>query len=38
LHFQKGAIFWVVCCAAAVVVTFFVRETGPAAHAPAAAK
>src|ERR1700728_567423 len=38
LHFQKGASFWIVCCAAAVIVTFFVRETGPAAHAPAAAK
>jgi len=32
LHFQKGAMFWAVCCAAAVVVTFFLRETGPAAH------
>jgi hypothetical protein len=38
LHFQKGASFWIVSCAAAVVVTFFLRETGPAAHAPAAAK
>ncbi len=38
LHFQKGAFFWIVCCAAAVIVTFFVRETGPAAHAPAGAK
>ncbi|MFZ3333329.1 MAG: MFS transporter [Candidatus Acidiferrales bacterium] len=38
LHFQKGAFFWVACCAAAVVVTFFVRETGPAVHAPAQSK
>src|ERR1700728_1688803 len=38
LHFQKGASFWIVCCAAAVVVTFFVRETGPAAHTTSAAK
>lgn len=30
LHFQKGAIFWIACCAAAIVVTFFLRETGPA--------
>ena len=37
LHFQKGAIFWIVCCIAAVVVTFFFHETGPAAHAPAVA-
>jgi MFS family permease len=33
LHFQKGAFFWMVCCAAAIVVSFFLRETGPAAHA-----
>ena len=32
LHFQKGASFWMVCCAAAIVVSFFLRETGPAAH------
>jgi MFS family permease len=32
LHFQKGAFFWIVCCAAAIVVSFFLRETGPAAH------
>lgn len=32
LHFQKGAFFWVVCCAAAIVVSFFLRETGPGAH------
>lgn len=38
LHFQNGATFWIVCCAAAIVVSFFLRETGPAAaaHAPAA--
>ncbi|MGA7913884.1 MAG: MFS transporter, partial [Candidatus Acidiferrales bacterium] len=33
LHFQKGAFFWIVCCAAAIVVSFFLRETGPAVHA-----
>ena len=33
LHFQKGAFFWIACCAAAIVVSFFLRETGPAAHA-----
>jgi MFS family permease len=32
LHFQKGAFFWIVCCAAAIVVSFFLRETGPAAN------
>ena len=32
LHFQKGAFFWIVCCAVAIVVSFFLRETGPAAH------
>jgi MFS family permease len=38
LHFQKGAFFWIACCAAAIVVSFFLRETGPAAHAPAQTK
>lgn len=38
LHFQHGAIFWMVCCAAAIVVSFFLRETGSAAHLPAASK
>ncbi|MGD0307145.1 MAG: MFS transporter [Candidatus Acidiferrales bacterium] len=32
LHFQKGAFFWVACCALAIVVSFFLRETGSAAH------
>jgi MFS family permease len=32
LHFQHGAIFWIACCAAAIVVSFFLRETGHAAH------
>jgi MFS family permease len=32
LHFQKGAFFWMACCAAAIVVSFFLHETGPAAH------
>jgi len=30
-NFQKGAVFWITCCAAAIVVTFFLRETGRAA-------
>jgi MFS family permease len=38
LHFQKGAFFWIACCAAAIVVSFFLRETGPAAHAPVQTK
>jgi MFS family permease len=38
LHFQKGAFFWIACCAAAIVVSFFLRETGPAAHAPVQSK
>ena len=33
LHFQKGAFFWVACCALAIVVSFFLRETGSAAQA-----
>ena len=38
LHFQKGAFFWIACCAAAIVVSLFLRETGPAAHAPVQSK
>lgn len=38
LHFQKGAFFWIACCAAAIVVSFFLRETGPAAHPQAQTK
>jgi MFS family permease len=29
-HFQKGGLFWIACCAAAIVVSFFLRETGGA--------
>jgi MFS family permease len=32
VHFQRGVMFWIVCCTAAIVVTFFLRETGRAAH------
>jgi MFS family permease len=32
VHFQRGAMFWIACCAAAIVVSFFLRETGRAAH------
>ena len=38
LHFQKGAFFWIVCCAAAIVVSFFLSETGPAAQSRVPAK
>src|SRR5580692_3210223 len=38
LHFQKGAFFWIVCCAAAIVASFFLRETGPAAQSRVPAK
>jgi len=37
-HFQKGAIFWIACCAAAIVVSFFLRETGHAAQPQPTAK
>jgi MFS family permease len=32
VHFQRGAMFWIACCAVAIVVTFFLRETGRAAN------
>ncbi len=38
LHFQKGAFFWVACCALAILVSFFLRETGSAAHAKVQSK
>jgi MFS family permease len=38
LHFQKGAFFWVACCALAIVVSFFLRETGSAVHAKVQSK
>jgi MFS family permease len=38
LHFQKGALFWVACCAAAIIVSFFLRETGHATHPQPASK
>ena len=38
LHFQKGVVFWIACCAAAIVVSFFLRETGRAAHPQPTAK
>jgi anaerobic selenocysteine-containing dehydrogenase len=37
-HFQRGALFWIACCAAAIVVAFFLRETGRAAHSQSAHK
>jgi MFS family permease len=38
VHFQRGAMFWVACCALAIVVTFFLRETGRAANPQPASK
>src|SRR6202166_3664080 len=32
VHFQRGAMFWIACCAIAIVVSFFLRETGRAAQ------
>jgi len=37
-NFQKGGLFWIACCAAAIVVSFFLRETGRAAHPQPAPK
>lgn len=31
-HFQKGVLFWIPCCAAAILVSFFLHETGRAAR------
>jgi MFS family permease len=31
-HFQRGAIFWMGCCALAILVSFFLRETGHGAN------
>jgi MFS family permease len=38
LHFQKGGLFWIACCTAAIIVSFFLRETGRAAYAHPAPK
>ncbi|HEY3309758.1 MAG TPA: MFS transporter [Desulfuromonadaceae bacterium] len=27
-HFQQGGLFWIVCCLAAIIVSFFLQETG----------
>ena len=35
LHVQNGALFWMACCAGAIVVSFFLRETGRAVSAHA---
>ena len=37
-HFQQGVLFWIPCCAAAIIVSFFLRETGRAAHLQPAPK
>ena len=37
-NFQKGGVFWIACCATAIVVSFFLRETGHAAHPQPAQK
>ena len=31
IHFQESGVFWIICCAAAILVSFFLRETGRAA-------
>src|ERR1700723_1887667 len=38
VHFQRGALFWIACCAIAIVVSFFLRETGSAARPQPATK
>src|SRR5580692_10937771 len=38
VHFQRGAMFWIACCAIAIVVSFFLRETGRAAQPQPAPK
>jgi MFS family permease len=35
-NFQNGGLFWIACCAAAIVVSVFLRETGRAARLPPA--
>jgi MFS family permease len=37
-NFQQGGLFWIGCCAAAIVVSFFLRETGRAAQPQSAPK
>jgi MFS family permease len=37
-HFQNGGVFWIACCAAAILVSFFLRETGRAAQPQPTAK
>ena len=34
-HFQESGTFWVICCIAAVLVSFLLRETGHGARHPA---
>ena len=38
VHFQRGAMFWIACCAVAIVVSFFLHETGRAANPQPASK
>jgi len=37
-HFREAGLFWVICCVAAAVVTFFLRETGHKAGHPSPAR
>jgi len=37
-HFREAGLFWIICCVAAAVVTFFLRETGHKAAPPSPAK
>jgi MFS family permease len=34
-HFRESGLFWIVCCVAAVILSFFLRETGHAAPSAA---
>ena len=34
-HFHESGTFWVICCIAAVLVSFLLRETGHGARRPA---
>jgi MFS family permease len=37
-HFREAGLFWIICCVAAAVVTFFLRETGHKAGRPSPAR
>lgn len=37
-HFQQGGLFWIVCCVAAIIVSFFLHETGHSTRSHATSK